>query len=273
LDRQFYHTGQFADKASVTLRTLRYYDQVGLLSPSQYTEAGHRLYTDEDLVNLQQILALKFLGLSLEEIKVYLQTEPQRFQDALAQQKTMMREKRAQLDTIIQAIGETETLLRTDQCTWEDIVNVIQVIQMEQKSDWHEKYFTPEQQQKLKELSKMSYSEEAAQKLKTLHPRPWTEEDQKRIDDQYTFLASELTHLVAAGADPASSEAQALARLKSELVYGFTRGDPDIEASVAKVWENNTNLPEGERPLKLPYGKEEAEFLSRAEKIYWERQK
>src|SRR6266566_7314823 len=94
LDQHFYQTSQFAQKASVSVRTLRYYDKVGLLSPSLYTEAGYRLYTDEDLLSLQQILALKFLGLSLEEIKVCLQTEPMRLQEALASQKAMMKEKR-----------------------------------------------------------------------------------------------------------------------------------------------------------------------------------
>src|ERR1700676_4216834 len=106
LDQRFYHSSQFAQKASVSVRTLRYYDKVGLLSPSLYTEAGYRLYTDEDLLSLQHILALKFLGLSLEEIKVCLQTEPKQLQETLALQKAMMKEKRTQLDAIIQAIDE-----------------------------------------------------------------------------------------------------------------------------------------------------------------------
>src|SRR5690349_21847479 len=66
VDYKHYTTSQFAQKAAVTARTLRFYDKVGLLSPSEYTEAGHRLYSDEDLWSLQQILALKFLGFSLE---------------------------------------------------------------------------------------------------------------------------------------------------------------------------------------------------------------
>ena len=70
MGRRFYHTGQFARKVAVSVRTLRYYDRVGLLRPAQHTEAGYRLYTDADLVRLQQILALKFLGFSLEEIKL-----------------------------------------------------------------------------------------------------------------------------------------------------------------------------------------------------------
>ncbi|WP_258959220.1 MerR family transcriptional regulator [Paenibacillus tyrfis] len=48
---------------------MRYYDQIGLFSPSEYTEAGHRRYNQADLLRLQQILSLKELGLSLEEIR------------------------------------------------------------------------------------------------------------------------------------------------------------------------------------------------------------
>ncbi|HEY5002165.1 MAG TPA: MerR family transcriptional regulator, partial [Ktedonobacteraceae bacterium] len=92
MDQRFYHSSQFAQKASVTVRTLRYYDKVGLLSPSLYTESGYRLYTNEDLLRLQNILALKFLGFSLEEIRALLQTGPKRLEEVLAQQKAMMEE-------------------------------------------------------------------------------------------------------------------------------------------------------------------------------------
>src|SRR5215469_14055487 len=115
LDQHFYHTGQFAQKAAVSIRTLRFYDKVGLLSPSQYTEAGYRLYTDADFFRLQQILALKFLGFSLEEVKCCLQVGPTALQESLALQKAMMQDKREQLNAIIQAIDEAEKLLQTSQ--------------------------------------------------------------------------------------------------------------------------------------------------------------
>ena len=115
MDRHVYRTGEFARKASVTVRTLRYYDKVGLLCPSAHTEAGYRLYTDEDLVRLQQILALKFLGFALDEIRRWLRSGPALLPQALAVQKAMMREKRAQLDIIITAIEETE---RAVVATW-----------------------------------------------------------------------------------------------------------------------------------------------------------
>jgi len=129
VDRQHYTTSQFAQKAAVTARTLRFYDKVGLLSPSEYTEAGYRLYSDEDLWNLQQILALKFLGFSLEEIKVCLKTIPEHLQETLATQKAMMREKRSQLDAVLRAIEKAEVLLKSSRGDWKAILlNVNQVM-------------------------------------------------------------------------------------------------------------------------------------------------
>ena len=165
MDQRLYRTGQFARKAAVSIRTLRYYDREGLLAPSGYSAAGYRLYTDADLGNLQQILALKFLGFSLEEIKALLRAGPHSLADVLAQQKAMMRAKRAQLDGIIQAIEQTEHLLQTGACDWDSLAGVIQAIQMDQNKEWVNKYLTPEQQQQMQRLSEQSYSDAAREKL------------------------------------------------------------------------------------------------------------
>lgn len=61
--------GDLARLTGLTVRTLRFYDQIGLFSPSGQTDSGHRLYSEADLSRLQQILSLKDLGLSLEEVK------------------------------------------------------------------------------------------------------------------------------------------------------------------------------------------------------------
>ncbi|MBG9733931.1 MerR family transcriptional regulator [Paenibacillus alvei] len=66
---QLWKVGDLAKLTGLTLRTLRFYDQIGLFSPSAYSDSGHRLYNEADLSRLQQILSLKELGLSLEEIK------------------------------------------------------------------------------------------------------------------------------------------------------------------------------------------------------------
>lgn len=70
--KEHWKVGEVAELAGLTIRTLRYYDQICLFSPSQYTESGHRLYTQADLVRLQPILSLKQMGMSLEEIQLLL---------------------------------------------------------------------------------------------------------------------------------------------------------------------------------------------------------
>lgn len=272
MDQHVYRSRRFAEMASVSVRTLRYYDKMGLLSPSQYSESGHRLYTSDDLLILQNILALKFLGFALEEIKVLLQAGPKGLAEVLAQQKAMMEEKRAQLDSIIQALSQTEQLLQENRCNWEAITRVIQVIQMGEKNDyWITRHFTPEQQQTMNDLTKQAYTPEALQKLKDLHPHPWTAEDQQRVDEQYLFVKRELGRLVATNAAPASAEAQEVARIKHELNVGFAQGNADLEASVGKWWEGFYALPDEQRPFDTSvytYTQEEQDFLQKALEIF-----
>lgn len=262
MDRHLYPSGKFAQKASVSVRTLRYYDKEGLLSPSGYSEAGYRLYSDEDLVNLQQILALKFLGFSLDEIKALMKRGPRSLGEALAQQKAMMSEKRTQLDGIIQAISETEKLLETGQCDWESLVKVIQVIQMEQNKDWLKKYFTQEQLDQMGEISESSYSDEARAKMSQWPT--WTEEDQHRANAQWADIWGVARSLTAANADPAGAEAQNMIAKYNGLIAAFTRGDADISAGLSKYWQTHEALPLEQKPFQLPLTAEEQEFLNKA---------
>ena len=65
----YYTSGEFARKANISIRTVRYYDKQKILKPTHVTEAGYRLYTDSDFAKLQKILSLKYLGFSLDEIR------------------------------------------------------------------------------------------------------------------------------------------------------------------------------------------------------------
>ena len=262
MGRRYYRSGQFARKASVSVRTLRFYDQVGLLSPSRYSEAGYRLYSDDDLIRLQQILALKFLGFSLDEVKACLRTGPHSLAQTLVTQKAMLREKRAQIDTVIRAIEQTEKTLGTGEATWEMIVKVLEALQMQQTDEWQNRYFTPEQREAMERLSKASYSDEARANLAAR--RPWTEEDQKRVDAQYAWIGSELKRLVAEGAEPASEAVLAVARVQRSLLAEFTGGDPEVASGLNTWWQGFNQLPAEERPFTPPYSGAEAELLWKA---------
>jgi DNA-binding transcriptional MerR regulator len=68
--------GDAATRAGVSARTLRYYEELGLLAPSLYTAGGERRYTDEDIAHLERILELReVLGMNLDEIKEFLSFE------------------------------------------------------------------------------------------------------------------------------------------------------------------------------------------------------
>ncbi|MBX6396328.1 MAG: MerR family transcriptional regulator, partial [Alicyclobacillaceae bacterium] len=65
-----YSIVEFSKITDTSIRTLRYYDEIGLLKPAKHPESGHRWYDDQDLLKLQQITSLKLLGYTLEQIKV-----------------------------------------------------------------------------------------------------------------------------------------------------------------------------------------------------------
>lgn len=63
-----YSIGEFSEKTGVSIRTLHYYDEIGLLQPEKHPTSGHRIYNHQDILTLQKILSLKFLGYSLDKI-------------------------------------------------------------------------------------------------------------------------------------------------------------------------------------------------------------
>lgn len=77
--RAKYRIEQVAERLQTTKRTLRYYEEIGLLLPAERTEGGYRLYSDEDIARLERIQRLKdLLGFSLAEIRTLLQTDDER---------------------------------------------------------------------------------------------------------------------------------------------------------------------------------------------------
>lgn len=97
----------------VSARTLQYYDEIGLLKPSELTLAGYRLYNDEALQKLQQILFFKELGFKLQEIREFI-SEPH-FDKIAAykKQKELLLLKRNRTDRLIQLLGRLE---KGEQC-------------------------------------------------------------------------------------------------------------------------------------------------------------
>ncbi|AWE08420.1 MerR family transcriptional regulator [Lysinibacillus sp. 2017] len=93
--------------SGVTARTLRYYDEIGLLKPSKVWENGYRYYSQEDIDRLQQILFYRELDFKLEEIKMLLDDSRFDVKVALQEQQKLLQKKRNYLDDLIDTIERT----------------------------------------------------------------------------------------------------------------------------------------------------------------------
>ena len=219
-----YRVGEFAERAGVTVRALHHYDRLGLLKPRRGS-AGYRTYADSDLERLEQIVALRFLGVPLREAGKLLANGAERLPEALAVQKELLEQKRRALDRAIQAIAEAEVRLKEqDGGVAAALSKIIKVIEMETNNNWMDKYHTAE-------------SKAAVEERKSL----WSPELQERVSRQWAELLAEVEQ--ALGSDPAGETAQALAGRWNALVGEFTGGNPAVAASVGKMWRDRDNWP------------------------------
>jgi MerR family transcriptional regulator, thiopeptide resistance regulator len=208
-----YRIGELARVAGVTVRTLHHYDSLGLLVPSERTQAGHRLYSAADVRRLYRLLALRGVGLPLEEIGPLLERE-----DGLADTV------RRHLGRVEQQLGALEELklrltrllaaLDGDEAPTGRFLDALEAMSM------IEKYYTPQQLEQL-ERRRKEFGEERIQ----------------AVQQEWADLYARLRELREAGVDPAAEEPQALGRRAGELIEMFTGGDPGIRASLQRMYE------------------------------------
>jgi MerR family transcriptional regulator, thiopeptide resistance regulator len=235
---------QFAELAGVTVRTLHHYDRMGLLR-ARRTESGYRVYRESDLERLEQIVALKFVGLPLKRIKTLLDRDNLELAEALPRQRLVLEAKRKLIDRAIHAIQDAERALATGQRPDAAVLKkIIEVIEMQDNANWSERY----------------YSKEALEKLKK---REWTPEMQAEMTKQWNDLFRDVE--AALGEDPAGAKAQALAGRWGGLIREFTRGDPEISKGLNNVWKNPSGLPPETQANMKPYMNPKVhEFIQKA---------
>ena len=221
LSQDYLTVGQAAKKMGVTVRTLQYYDKAGLLPPSAVSEGGRRLYTHKDLVQLHQILALKHLGFSLDDIKNRLipLDEPGAVAAVLAEQAAALRE---QIDRLTQTLGRLETLrneaLSMQTVDFQKYADIL--INLEMKNDyyWLIKYFDG----------------------RTLdHIRSRFDRDSGMAFMQaFSRLQEEAVRLHAQGVPPDSPQGQAFAQRYWGMITAFTGGDMEILGKLMEFGRN-----------------------------------
>jgi DNA-binding transcriptional MerR regulator len=213
-----YHVKEFAQLAGVTTKALRHYERLGLLRPGR-SDAGYRLYSGQHLERLEQILALRFLGLPLREIKAALEHTPLELSEALRMQRQALLEKQAQMESAIRAIRVAERALKDDGLIGTQVLQkIIEVIKVKDAIEIMKQYYsTDEEWQKRKR-----YYEEG--------PGPeWR--------DLYRDAAALL------GEDPASEKVQSLGDRWLALTIRAATGDPSVQQDSQKAWMDRDHWP------------------------------
>jgi DNA-binding transcriptional MerR regulator len=221
----WYHARAFAELAGVTVRTLHHYDHVGLLKPRKRSNRGYRLYQLKDLQRVEQIVALKCLGLSLSDIRRVLDREPASLQEELARQHRALLEKRRLLDHALAVIQDAQLAIERGEPTIMLLQRIIRVLDMQNDSNWMMKYYSP-----------------AAQAKIAVRAASFTTEMQAQISEAWKQYYRDLRAL-AEQEDPDGRKEAELAERHRHLVAAFTGNDPEIEAGLTALYRDRGNWP------------------------------
>jgi MerR family transcriptional regulator, thiopeptide resistance regulator len=243
---KLYRVQEFAELAGVTVRALHHYDRLGLLKPGR-TTAGYRLYSLRDFERLEQIVALKFLGIPLKQIRTLFNRDATRLPEALRMQRRVLEEKRRLLDSAINAIREAEQATRPGERPDSAVLKkIIEVIEMQDNMDWSKKYYSEGAQAKVEERKQL-----------------WSPENQERWSKEWLDLFRDVQ--AALEEDPAGEKAQALAARWKKLVEAFTGRDPQITAGLSKMHQDRPNWPASMRQRMQPFSNKKVwEFIQKA---------
>ena len=130
----YYSSGQFAQMAQVSVRTIRFYDMQNVLKPSYVSPTGARFYSDADFARLQQILLLKYLGFSLEDIREMTigDNDYHLMLSSLYMQKKLVQDRMEQLQLVADAIDSTTLALEQKHAPdWSTLLELIHLTGME----------------------------------------------------------------------------------------------------------------------------------------------
>ena len=209
--------GELARRTGLTVRALHHYDEIGLLRPSLYTESGHRLYTSRDVARLQQVLSLRQLGFSLEEIRDCLNRPDFSPVELIERHLARVREQVELQRKLCERLEAIAAGLRTaGEASAEEFLQTIEVMTM------IESYYTPEQMESFRKRSAEAAA--AGVDLTQQGTAAWQE------------LLAQLKVEMDSGTDPADPKVQALEKRRQALVNAFSGGDKAIEENLKRMW-------------------------------------
>jgi DNA-binding transcriptional MerR regulator len=219
--------GELARRTGVSVRTLHYYDEIGLLSPSNHSAAGHRIYGVREVTRLQQIRSLQQLGFGLKEIQTMLASKNHTPLHVVEMHLARAKEHVAEQQKLCDRLESLAQSMRTRKVSVDQLIETIEVMNM------FEKYYTKEQLEELK------------QRADALG-----EQGMRQAQQDWADLIEEVRIEMEKGTDPTSPKIVALGRRWRALIEGFTGGNPEIEKSLRTMYQNE---PVHEKIQGMPY--------------------
>ncbi|BCN31626.1 MerR family transcriptional regulator [Anaeromicropila herbilytica] len=189
---------EVAKLSGVTVRTLHYYDEIGLLKPNETTESGYRLYTKESLETLQQILFFREMNFPLSQIKEIMTNPNYDKEQALNKHKELLLKKRDRIDKLITLVNHTiegEVDMSFKEFDMTEIEKAKNQYATEVKERWGHTEAYAESEKKTKNYDKEQWSqlnEEGASILKRFgenrHSRPDSDSSRELVQQWKEYI-------------------------------------------------------------------------------------
>lgn len=240
---KYFTVKEFSKLTGVTVRTLQYYDEEGILNPHHKSDVGYRFYSKSEMLSLQKINILKHIGFNLNQIKTVLKSNTFDWRSSLNLQAMLLQGSIDKMQDSIMLINRslTKDMDNQDEPDWEVMAKILEVLQMKQDSayqDWVKRNFTDNDLAFFGEMAANQNNEETGKLWKSIFVK-----------------AKSLMHL-----PPSDPGVQKLARTVMDSANGQYEGNDVLKN---KMWElmKSGDIPEGFIP---GYEKEVVLFLNQA---------
>jgi DNA-binding transcriptional MerR regulator len=216
--------GELSRISGVTVRTLHHYDEIGLVVPSQRTNANYRLYSDDDVLRLQQVLVFRELGMPLDEIAGVLDdaTHANRA-ELLRRHRGALVEKRGKLDAMLAAVDHAIDVLEkgTPTMTSEDMKKMFDGFDPAEYAEEAEQRW-----------GNTDTYKESQRRVKQYGPREW-----QQIKDESAAINARFLELMREGAPPTDTRVQAVvADHRAHISKWFYECSKDIHRGLGQMY-------------------------------------
>jgi DNA-binding transcriptional MerR regulator len=202
--------GDVASRTGLSVRTLHYYDEIGLLQPSHHTNSQHRLYGPPELERLQQIKSLRQLGFSLDEIRACLDDQELSLRAIIGLHAERVRARIKEETRLAMLLDTLSASLATEtHASVDDLIAAIESITTLDRE------FTPEEHREIEQRGDRLGRDYIA-----------------AVETEWPALIAKMRLEMLRGTAPADDRVRALAIRWRDLVREFTGGNPSIEQKV-----------------------------------------